>query len=236
MNQTAAVVGVGPGLGSSLAKKFSAEGYDVGIMARSEETLADVERDLRDTAGTVQAYPCDATDPDDVNTAFDDLRNDLGSPSVLIYNAGAYQPGGILEIEPDRFEECWQINCQGGFVTAREVLPSMLENEQGTILFTGATASLRGSEGFSALAVGKFGLRALAQSMAREFGPRGIHVAHVVIDGQIATPTNLEEYPDRDEESFLDPDAIAANYWQLHRQDRSAWTLELDLRPHEEEF
>ena len=236
MNQTAAVVGVGPGLGSSLAEKFSSEGYDVGIMARNENNLADVRNDLSSTPGAVEPYSCDATEPESVRTAFDALRNDFESPSVLIYNAGAYQPGGILEIEPQRFEECWEINCHGGFVTSREVLPDLLENEQGTIIFTGATASLRGSEGFSALAVGKFGLRALAQSMAREFGPRGIHVAHVVIDGQIATPTNLEEYPDRDHETFLDPDAIAENYWQLHRQDQSAWTLELDLRPHVEEF
>lgn len=236
MNQTAAVVGVGPGLGSSLAEKFSSEGYDVGIMARNENKLTDVHNDCSSTPGTVEPYRCDATEPESVRAAFDALRNDFGSPSVLIYNAGAYEPGGVMEIEPDRFEECWQINCHGGFVTSREVLPSMLENEQGTILFTGATASLRGSDGFSALAVGKFGLRALAQSMAREFGPRGIHVAHVVIDGQIATPTNLEEYPDREQETFLDPDAIAENYWQLHQQDRSAWTLELDLRPHVEEF
>lgn len=236
MSRTAAVVGVGPGLGASLAEKFSVEGYDVGIMARSEDSLAEVKTNLSATAGAIEAYPCDATDTDSVETAFNNLRSDFGSPSVLLYNAGAYQPGGVLEIEPDRFEECWRINCHGGFVTAQEVLPDMLDNENGTIIFTGATASLRGSDGFSALAVGKFGLRALAQSMAREFGPEGIHVAHVIVDGQIATPTNLEEFSDRDEDSFLDPDAIAENHWQLHQQDKTTWTLELDLRPYVEEF
>lgn len=236
MAKTAAVVGVGPGLGSSLAKKFSDEHFDVGIMARSEDKLNALKQDLKQTNGTVEAYPCDATDPASVETAFDTLRDDFGSPSVLLYNAGAYQPGGVLEIEPDRFEECWQVNCHGGFVTAQEVLPDMIEDEEGTIIFTGATASLRGSDGFSALAVGKFGLRALAQSMAREFGPQGIHVAHVIVDGQIATPTNREQFPERDEDTFLDPDAIAENYWQLHRQDKTTWTLELDLRPYVEEF
>lgn len=236
MSKTAAVVGVGPGLGSSLAKKFSDENYDVGIMARNEDKLNDIQKNLEQTDGSVKPYPCDATDPDSVKTAFQNLRDDFGPPSVLLYNAGAYQPGSVLEIDPDRFEECWQVNCHGGFVTAREVLPDMLDSEEGTIIFTGATASLRGSDGFSALAVGKFGLRALAQSMAREFGPRGIHVAHVIVDGQIATPTNLGEFPDRDEDSFLDPDAIAENYWQLHRQDKTTWTLELDLRPYVEDF
>jgi NAD(P)-dependent dehydrogenase (short-subunit alcohol dehydrogenase family) len=236
MGQTAAVVGVGPGLGASLAGKFSKEGYDVGILARNEGKLSDIADSLTSTIGTVQPYSCDATEPNQVKKAINRIRKDFGSPEVLIYNAGAYEPGGILDIEPDRFRECWEANCHGGFVTAREVLPDMLENESGTILFTGATASLRGSEGFSALAVGKFGLRALAQSMARQFGPQGIHVAHVIIDGQIDMPKNREQYPDRETETFLDADEIAENYWQLHRQDRSTWTLELDLRPHVEEF
>jgi NAD(P)-dependent dehydrogenase (short-subunit alcohol dehydrogenase family) len=124
----------------------------------------------------------------------------------------------------------------GAFYAAQQVLPAMIESGRGTILFTGATASLRGSARFSALAVGKFGLRALAQSMAREFGPQGIHVAHVIIDGQINTPRMREMSPDREYHTMLSPDAIAETYWQLHTQDRTAWTLELDLRPSVESF
>lgn len=236
MNNNAIVVGVGPGLGSSLVRKFAHENYNVGMMARNHDKLTTLKEKLQPSAGAIEAYQCDATDQNNVSTAFDSFRNDFGDPSVLVYNAGAFQTGGILEIDADRFEECWQINCHGGFLTAQEVLPSMTANERGTIVFTGATASLRGSEGFSALAVGKFGLRALAQSMAREFGPEGIHVAHVIIDGLIDVPKNRENFPDRDEESFLDPDAIAQTYWQLHQQDQSTWTLELDLRPHIEDF
>jgi len=139
-------------------------------------------------------------------------------------------------MDPERFESAWRANCLGGFLAAREVLPAMLERGSGTILMTGATAALRGGARFAGLAVGKFGLRALAQSMAREFGPRGIHVAHFVIDGQIATPGALEGQPGRGEETFLAPAAIAETYWQVHRQDPSAWSLEVDLRPHVEKF
>jgi NAD(P)-dependent dehydrogenase (short-subunit alcohol dehydrogenase family) len=144
--------------------------------------------------------------------------------------------GGILELTPEQFDDCFRANCSGALYGAQEVLPAMLEKERGTLILTGATASLRGSANFAALATGKFGLRALAQSMAREFGPQGIHVAHVVIDGQINTPSLRETQPDREEHTTLSPDAIADTYWQLHAQDPTAWTLELDLRPAVEEF
>jgi NAD(P)-dependent dehydrogenase (short-subunit alcohol dehydrogenase family) len=147
---------------------------------------------------------------------------------VCIYNAGAYTLGGILELTPEQLESSWRIGCLGGLLMAQQVLPAMLERGRGTLLFTGATASLRGSARFAGLAVGKFGLRALAQSMAREFGPRGIHVAHVIIDGMIGTGSGS---PAR-----LSPDAIAETYWQLHRQDPTAWTQEMDLRPAPEKF
>jgi NAD(P)-dependent dehydrogenase (short-subunit alcohol dehydrogenase family) len=184
----------------------------------------------------VQGYDCDAGDADSVAAAFARVRDTLGDPAVLIYNAGSYAPGGILEIDPERFESAWRANCYGGFLAAREVLPAMLKAGAGTILYTGATAALRGGAGFAGLAVGKFGLRALAQSLAREFGPQGIHVAHVVIDGQIGTPAAHERQPERAEETFLAPEAIAENYWQLYRQPPNAWTQELDLRPHVEKF
>jgi NAD(P)-dependent dehydrogenase (short-subunit alcohol dehydrogenase family) len=144
--------------------------------------------------------------------------------------------GGILDLSPEKFDECFKANCAGAFYAAQQVLPAMVEAGRGTVLLTGATAALRGGARFSALAVGKFGLRALAQSMAREFGPQGVHVAHVVVDGQIDTPRVREMSPDREDHTMLSPDAIAETYWQLHSQHRTAWTLELDLRPAVESF
>ena len=208
----------------------------MALMARREESVAGVREEIEGDGGTALPVTADATDPASVETAFGRVRSELGSPEVFVYNAGAFQMGGILEIEPEWFDECFKANCAGAFYAARQVLPAMVEAGRGTILLTGATASLRGSARFSALAVGKFGLRALAQSMAREFGPQGIHVSHVVIDGQINTPSIHEKMPDREEHTLLSPDAIAETYWQLHMQDRTAWTLESDLRPWVESF
>jgi NAD(P)-dependent dehydrogenase (short-subunit alcohol dehydrogenase family) len=232
----AAVLGVGPGLGAAIARRFAREGFAVALMARREGSVAGVQDEIEDNGETALSICADATDPASVETAFERVRRELGDPEVFVYNAGTFQMGGILEIEPERFDECFRANCAGAFYAAQQVLPAMLEARRGTILLTGATASLRGSARFSALAVGKFGLRALAQSMAREFGPQGIHVAHVVIDGQINTPRMREMSPDREEHTMLSPDAIAETYWQLHTQDRTAWTLELDLRPSVESF
>ncbi|MFI5246079.1 MAG: SDR family NAD(P)-dependent oxidoreductase, partial [Gemmatimonadales bacterium] len=161
---------------------------------------------------------------------------ELGAPEVLVYNAGAFQMGGLLDISAEDFERCWRANCFGGFLAAQAVVPEMLKKKRGTLLFTGATAALRGSAKFSCLAVGKFGLRALAQSLARELGPQGIHVAHVIIDGQIDTPRIRQMMPGRDASTLLSPDAIAETYWQLHAQDPTAWTQELDVRPAVEKF
>ena len=235
-NPVAAVLGVGPGLGAAIARRFAREGFAVALMARSEESVAGARKEIEGLGGTVLPVSTDATDPASVDTSFEMVRGELGGPEVLVYNAGAFQMGGILEIEPERFDECFRANCAGAFYAARQVLPAMVEAERGTILLTGATASLRGSARFSALAVGKFGLRALGQSMAREFGPQGVHVAHVIIDGQINTPRVRERFRDREGYTMLSPDAIAETYWQLHSQDRTAWTLELDLRPAVESF
>ena len=231
-----AVLGVGPGLGAAIARRFAGEGFAVALMARREESVAAVREEIEDGGGEAQPIPTDATDPDSVAASFERIRNDLGDPEVFVYNAGAFQMGGVLEVSPAQFDECFRANCAGAFYAAREVLPAMVEAGHGTILLTGASAALRGKARFSALAVGKFGLRALAQSMAREFGPRGIHVSHVIIDGQINTPSIQEMMPDREEHTLLSPDAIAETYWQLHSQDRTAWTLELDLRPSVESF
>ena len=232
--KVAAVLGVGPGLGVAIARRFAREGFGIGLMARSEESLSAAREELEGT--TALGVRADATDPASVTRAFDEVRGGLGDPEVFIYNAGAFRMGGILELTPQDFDDCFRANCSGAFYGAQQVLPAMLEKGRGTIILTGATASLRGSANFAALAVGKFGLRALAQSMAREFGPQGVHVAHVVIDGQINTPSLREAQPEREEHTTLSPEAIAEVYWQLHTQDATAWTLELDLRPAVEKF
>ncbi len=227
----AVVVGAGPGLGSALARRFAAAGMAVAVARRRAAELKDL---AEETGG--RAYGCDATDGDSVEALFDSVEHDLGTPALVAYNAGAYQRGGILEISADDFERCWRIGCLGGFHVGQAAAQRMVPAGQGTILFTGATASLRGSAGFLNLAMPKFGLRAVAQSMARELGPKGVHVAHVIIDGQIAGERPGYRPGERGEDAVLAPSAIAEAYWQLHVQPRSAWTQELDLRPSAEKF
>jgi NAD(P)-dependent dehydrogenase (short-subunit alcohol dehydrogenase family) len=234
--KVAVILGAGPGLGAAIARRFAREDFAVGLMARREESLSVAREEIEDANGTGMAVETDATDAESMVQAFDRVREGLGDPEVFVYNAGAFQMGSILDLTPGQFDDCFRANCSGAFYGAQQVLPAMLEKGSGTIILTGATASLRGSANFAALATGKFGLRALAQSMAREFGPQGIHVAHVVIDGQINTPQLRESQPDREESTTLSPDAIAETYWQLHTQDPRAWTLELDLRPAVEKF
>ena len=230
------ILGAGPGLGAAIARRFTREGFAVALMARRKENLSAIRQEIEDANGTGMTVEADATDAESVAQAFDRVREGLGDPEVFTYNAGAFQMGSILDLIPEQFDNCFRANCSGAFYGAQQVLPAMMEKGSGTIILTGATASLRGSANFAALATGKFGLRALAQSMAREFGPQGIHVAHVVIDGQIDTPQLRESQPDREESTTLSPDAIADIYWELHTQDPRAWTLELDLRPAVEKF
>jgi NAD(P)-dependent dehydrogenase (short-subunit alcohol dehydrogenase family) len=234
--KVAVILGVGPGLGAAVAQRFAREGFAVGMMAREKERLGKVREEIEDARGTALAVSADATDAASVASAFEQVREELGNPEVFVYNAGAFEMGGILELSPEQFDNCFRANCSGAFYGAQQVLPAMVEKERGTIILTGATAALRGSAKFAALATGKFGLRALAQSMAREFGPQGIHVAHVIIDGQINTPRLRETQPDREESTTLSPGSIAETYWHLHAQDPTAWTLELDLRPAVETF
>lgn len=233
---TALIVGTGPGLGLSLARRFGREGYAVAMVARRQPVLAELAAQLESLGPRLKTYAADATDPVAVSEVCAATLRDLGEPSVLIYNAGSYLPGGIADITPEQFEAAWKTGCMGAFLFARALLPAMADAGRGTVLLTGATAALRGGKGFATLAVPKFGLRALAQSMAREYGPQGVHVAHVVIDGQIDTPRLRERAPDRPAHTLLAPDAIAETYWQLHCQDATAWTLELDLRPAVEQF
>jgi NAD(P)-dependent dehydrogenase (short-subunit alcohol dehydrogenase family) len=234
--RVAAIIGVGPGLGAALCRRFAREGFSIAMLARSRDNLAPVAEAVRALGPTALPVEADVTSEASLRAALELVAGDLGPPEVLVYNAGAFHMGDVLEIRPDDFERCWKANCAGALVAAQAVLPAMLDAGRGSILFTGATASLRGAARFAALAVGKAGLRMLAQSMARELGPRGIHVGHVVIDGQIDTPRLRSMMPDRATETLLAPDAIAEAFWQLHAQDRSAWTLELDVRPNVEKF
>src|SRR5829696_5289329 len=235
-DRVAAVLGVGPGLGAAVARRFAGEGFGVALMARREESVAGVREEIEGGGGTALPVSADATDPDPLASALGRGRGQLGDSEVFLFNAGAFQMGGILDLSPQQFDECFRANCAGAFYAAQQVLPAMVEAGRGTILLTGASAALRGRANFSALAVGKFGLRALAQSMAREFGPQGIHVSHVIVDGQINTPRAREMFPDREDHTLLSPNSIAETYWQIHAQDPTAWTLELDLRPAVESF
>jgi NAD(P)-dependent dehydrogenase (short-subunit alcohol dehydrogenase family) len=230
----AVIIGVGPGLGWALAKRFSEEGLSVVCAARNVEKLRALAE--RDHLETVRLHACDATDADSVAAVFTTTSESLGAPTVVIFNVGAYERGSILDLRPEDFERCWRIGCFGGFLVGQAAAKLMVPQAHGTLIFTGATASLRGSAGFASLAVPKFGLRALAQSMARELGPHGIHVAHVIIDGQITSERYVHLAAERGPDSLLDPDEIARAYWHLHCQQRSAWTHELDMRPWVERF
>ncbi|HSF49060.1 MAG TPA: SDR family NAD(P)-dependent oxidoreductase, partial [Burkholderiales bacterium] len=188
MTEIAVVVGVGPGLGSALARRFAQAGMSVAVAARHPDRLQSLAKDLGAGSGKSHVYSCDATDEQDVERLFAEVERNLGTPNLVVFNAGAFVHMGILETPVEEFERCWRVGCLGGFLVGRAAARAMLARIErggpgGTLLFTGATASLRGSARFHNLAVGKFGLRALAQSMARELQPRGIHVAHVVIDG-----------------------------------------------------
>lgn len=237
-NELAVIVGVGPGLGAALVRCFAGAGLNVAVgardAARAEALVGEIGASTE--GGTIKAYGCDATEEADVAALFEHAGSDLGAPRLVVYNAGAFVPGSILDIAAADFERCWRIGCLGGFHIGQQAARCMAGRDgggEGTIVFTGATASLRGGARFANLAVGKFGLRALAQSMARELGPRGIHVAHVIIDGIIAHPKVGGQTEDQ---ARLDPDAIAAAYLMLHRQPKTAWTHELDLRPWAEQF
>jgi len=231
-----AVVGVGPGLGSALAVRFARGGFAVALVARRDSSLQPVQAEIESFGGVARSYVADASDEASVHATFARVREEMGAPEVLLYNAGAFQAGGVLELSATAFEQAWRVNCLGGLLAAQAVLPAMLERGRGSIIFSGATASVRGSARFAGLAVGKFGLRALAQSMARELGPKGIHVAHVVLDGGIDSERARKMFADRDPRAFLAPTAIAENYWNLHAQDPSTWSQEIDLRPSVEKF
>ena len=239
--EIAVVVGVGPGLGAALARRFAKAGMAVALAARTPGKHDMLVKELRTLGGEGRAYTCDATSEREVESLFGQVKADFGIPHVVVHNASAYVRKSVLDTSVEEFERCWRVSCLGGFLVGSRAARAMVARVEsggdgGTILFTGATASLRGGALFHNLAVGKFGLRALAQSMARELQPKGIHVAHAIIDGQIVGERSGYRREDRGPDALLEPDAIAEAYYQLHRQPRSAWTLELDLRPWVEKF
>ena len=230
---TAVIAGVGPGLGESGARRFAAEGCALGLLARSDDYLDDLAADLPTDAVGVGTILADAGD---ITTAFDRVREELGPVDVLVNNASAASWTGLMDTSLDAFDRAYEVGPRADFLCSQAAVDDMLDEERdapgGTVIFTGATTSVRGRKGAVGFSMAKFGSRGLAESMARELGPAGVHVAHVVVDGGILGPDVETETP----EQYLDPDAIADNYWHLVQQDRSAWTLELDLRPHVEEF
>lgn len=223
--EVAMIVGVGPGLGNALAGRFAAAGMRVAAVSRRGSQPGGGE-----CPDGIRRYACDATVEDQVTETFARIADDLGPPSLVVFNIGTWDRGGILELPVQLFEQAWRTGCLAGFLIGRAAAASMLPRGQGTIIFSGATGSVRGGAGFAAFAVPKFGLRALSQSMARELGPCGIHVAHVILDGMIDTAG------DDPSQSRLAPVDIAESYIWIHRQGRSAWTHELDLRPASERF
>ncbi|MCT9095045.1 SDR family NAD(P)-dependent oxidoreductase [Haloarchaeobius sp. HME9146] len=233
MPRTAVIAGVGPGLGASLARKFANEGCSVGLFARSEEYIEDLAADLREeTPGEALAVPTDLTDPDQIREGFAAVRDEFGPVDVLVNHASAAPWKGLSEVSHDEFQQALDVGVTAALHCSKEAVADMRQGDGGTVIFTGATTSIRGRKGSVAFSAAKFGARGLAESMARELVPEGVHVAHVVIDGGILHPEREVEHPGE----YLDPDAIAESYWHLVEQDRSAWTLELDLRPHVEEF
>ncbi len=232
---TALVIGAGDSLGAALARRFAQEGLKVCVARRNEEKLAPLVERIRASGGEVHAFGCDARREDEVIALFERIERDIGQLEIVVFNIGANVFFKLRETTARVYFKVWEMGCMAGFLTGREAAKFMAPRGRGTIFFTGATAAVRGSEGYSAFAGAKFGLRSLAQSMAREFGKEGLHIVHVVIDGPIDTPFVRERFPElvasRPADGLLAPDDIADTYWALHKQKRSAWTFELDMRP-----
>jgi len=232
-------VGASAGLGAALGRRFAKAGLTVALTGRNADRIRTVAAEITRAGGCAHALPGDVSSMDDLTRLTAEVQA-LGPLRVAIFNAGNAVRGTALEITPEQFESTWRGSTYAGFLFARATLPLLLSTGTGTLLFTGATASLRGGGRFIAFAAAKAGLRSVAQSIAREYGPRGVHVAHVVIDGGIDGERLRTAGPQRAPEAGIDgllhPDAIAETYWQLHQQHRSAWTHEVDLRPYKESF
>jgi NAD(P)-dependent dehydrogenase (short-subunit alcohol dehydrogenase family) len=226
---TALIIGAGSGLSASLARLLAQQGMRIGLAARDPQKLASLAAETR-----ARTFACDASDPKQVETLFTEAERTIGEPDVVIYNASGRLRGPITDLDPTAVSQAIQVSAFGGFLVGQQAAKRMLKHHHGAILFTGATASVKGYALSAPFAMGKFALRGLAQSMARELSPQGIHVAHVVIDGGIRNP-GREEPPDRPD-SLLDPDAIAETYLDIMMQPRSAWSWEIEVRPWVEKF
>ena len=236
----ALVIGAGDATGGAIARRFAKGGFTVCATRRHLEKLQPLIERIQAEGGRAHGFASDARKEEEVAALVEKIESQIGPIEVLVFNIGANVRASILEETARKYFKIWEMACFAGFLNAREVARRMVVHERGTILFTGATASIRGSAGFAAFAGAKHALRALAQSMARELGPRGIHVAHTVIDGGIDTEFIRENFPERyalkDQDGILNPEHIADAYWMLHTQPRDAWTHELDLRPWMEKF
>ncbi len=244
------VIGAGDATGGAVARRFAREGYVTCLTRRTAEKLGPLLEQIRAGGGIAHGFGSDARKEEEVIALVDHIESSIGAIEVLVFNVGANSPNSILTETARRYTKMWEMACLAGFLNGREVARRMvarkIQTEQkgvphkGTIIFTGATASLRGSANFAGFSGGKMALRALAQSMARELGPMGVHVAHTIIDGVIDTEFIRNRFPERytlkDQDGILNPEHIADAYWMLHRQPRDAWTHELDLRPYMEKF
>jgi NAD(P)-dependent dehydrogenase (short-subunit alcohol dehydrogenase family) len=232
----AAIAGVGPGLGASLARKFAKEGCRIALLARSSDFLEALSKELRQRGTQTAAIPTDISAADQVAAAFHRIREQLGSVDVLVNNASAGGPftQSFVEIDAESFARGWRVGVLGAFLCSQAVAPDMLRKGTGCILFTGATSSVRGAS--ITFSSAKFAIRALAQALARELWPKGIHVAHIIIDGVIRESEIELGGDDKTAEPLMNPAAIAEAYWGVVKQDRSAWSLEIDLRPNHEKF
>jgi NAD(P)-dependent dehydrogenase (short-subunit alcohol dehydrogenase family) len=239
-NKVVLVVGAGDATGGAIAKRFAREGFVACVTRRSADKLQPLVDAIKAEGGEAYGFACDARKEEDVIALIEDIETRIGPIEAFVFNIGANVPCSILEETARKYFKIWEMACFSGFLNAREVAKRMVTRQRGTILFTGATAGLRGASGFAAFAGAKHGIRALAQSMARELGPMNIHVAHVVVDGAIDTDFIRDSFPDKyatkDQDGILNPEHIAENYWYLHSQPRDAWTFELDLRPWNERW
>ena len=236
----AVVIGAGDATGGAIAQRFAREGFTLCVTRRQADKLEPLVSNIQAAGGKAHPFGCDARSEEQMVTLFQDIERDIGAIEVVVFNIGANVHFSITETTERVYRKVWEMAALSGFLTGREAAKAMLPRGRGTIIFTGATASLRGGKGFSAFAGAKFALRALAQSMARELGPQGIHVAHPIIDGAIDTAFIRDNFPERyalkDQDGILNPEHIAEQYWQIHCQPRDAWTHELDLRPWMETF
>ncbi|MEP0707850.1 SDR family oxidoreductase [Parvibaculum sp.] len=238
--KAAVIIGAGDATGGAIAKRFAKEGYVACVTRRDAEKLVPLTDEIRAAGGEARGFGSDARKEDEVVELFETVEREVGPVEVFVFNIGANVNFSILEMTERVYRKVWEMAAYAGFLTGREAARAMVPRGKGTMIFTGATASLRGGPGFSAFAGAKFALRALAQSMARELGPKGIHVAHPIIDGAIDTAFIRDTFPERykmkEQDGILQPDHIAEMYWQIHAQPRDAWTHELDLRPWMENF